>query len=89
MNESSNDTSYLEVFLKDDPVSCLTLKFIGLYYVFVYIFGIAANTTLLYIFFVANKITPLNVFIVAMTITNLIGVFFELPMVIFSNFYCG
>ena len=80
-----HNTTLLEV----TPSECFRLKFISIFLLFVFLIGVAFNSTLLWVFSEKKELRkPLDVLVIALTINNLFGCLIELPPLIISNFYC-
>lgn len=69
--------------------SCQTLKLIGAYLCFVFIFGILLNSFVIYTIIKGNTLrSPINVFFIALSISDLSHALLAIPLPLTSNFAC-
>ena len=68
---------------------CDELALVGYMFVFLFIAGIVANSSLIWLLARRKELcTPLNTFVVALTVVDLFGTIAELPFVIVAHLLC-
>jgi hypothetical protein len=81
-----NDPGY---WTRDSPVVCYQLNIISVYCFLLLLASIVFNTVLLRTFYKYKELrTTLNVFVIVLTAMNLVASISELPVVMFTNWYC-
>ena len=69
---------------------CFVLNFLGMYLVFLWLFGITCNGKIVWIFIRKKKLRqlPSHIFIFGLIAADMIAIIFELPISIISTLTC-
>lgn len=69
--------------------SCQTLKFIGIYLIFVFLLGILLNGYILFNLFARKQSnSPIRIFMIALSVSELLASVAGIPLPLLSNFAC-